>query len=115
MALVRKMLRQQAVWWRKTGTDRFGKGVFADPVQIKCRWENRMGQYFNAKGEANDSKATVYVGQELSVGDVLSEGELESGTPDDPKMDPTAFPIKGFDIIPSLRNNPGKTLFVAHL
>lgn len=115
MALVRKMLRQKAVWWNKTGTDRFGKSTFAAPVEISCRWENRIGQYFDAKGQSNDSKATVYVGQMLHVGDVLKEGELESGVPEDPKLETSALPIKAFDSIPSLKNNPNKTLYVAHL
>jgi len=115
MALVRKMLRQKAVWWRKASINRFGQTIFAMPVEINCRWEDRIGVFYNAKGEKADSKATVYVGQELSVGDVLMEGELESGTPDDPKLEPDALPIKAFDRLPSLRNNPNKTLFTAHL
>lgn len=107
------MLKQKAVWWSHGAQDQYGDRTFADPVEIKCRWEARTGEYFNARGESNTSKATVYVDREMKVGDVLKLGELESETPDDPSEDSEALTIQGFDDIPDLKAK--KHLYRAHL
>lgn len=101
------------MWWQEAGTDHHGQRTYAEPVEVDCRWEDRVGEYFNAKGERNDSRATVYVDREMRVGDVLKKGELDSDTSDSPISDELALPIKGFDALPKL--DLSETLYTAHL
>ena len=113
MGLIKRMRKQSAVWWAETGTDHYGERTFAAPVQIKCRWEDRVGEYMNAKGETSMSKATVYVDREMNLGDYLKRGDLDSNTPGNPATDPLAMPIQAFDRIPDLKNR--EVLLTAHL
>lgn len=39
---IRRHAKQTLVYWEKTGSDGFGKPIFADPVEVKCRWEDKQ-------------------------------------------------------------------------
>lgn len=109
------MRKDKAVWWRASGKDKYGKDKYDSPVEIACRWEDQMGQYFNSRGESNNSKATVYVDRQMTPGDVLKHGPKDSSTLPLPTTDTRALPIQAFDVTPSLDYQPGETLYVAHL
>ena len=91
------------MYWRRSGTDRYGAPAFDGPIEIDCRWENKLGQVLSESGELVASKATVYVDRQMFLGDKLKEGSLESDTPEDPKADALAFDIQGLQTVPNLK------------
>lgn len=114
MSVIKKMRRQDAVWWSKNPTpDEFGAVSFSDPVQIKCRWEDREGQILNAQEEIVPSMTTVYVDRDMKIGDKLKLGSLDTNTPPDPREDRDAYEIQGWEKIPNFKAK--EFLRIAHL
>ena len=114
MSVIRKMRKQKAVWWaRLTPPDQFGRYSFAAPVEIDCRWDDSGTEFRNGEGQTEMSAATVYPDREMTIGDKLKKGEMESDTPDDPRSLRTAFEIKRFDQTPNFKAT--ETLYTAYL
>ena len=114
MSIIRRMRKQHAVWWQRSATpNRFGRYGFAAPVEIDCRWEDRVESFVDPQGEEKLSNAMVYVDRILSVGDRLKRGSLESDQPTDPTSDRLAFEVRRFDQLPNLRAT--QTLLTAYL
>jgi len=117
--------KQTAVYWGNPRNDGYGRNLYDDPVEIKCRWENSF-QVFEAnddKGTKFVSRAIVYVGVNLDYDGVLWLGtlaELEdylessSGSYIDPVDVPEAYPIKRTEKIPIL-GKPTAFVRVAYL
>ncbi len=103
MGLIKRMRKQPAVYWAQTPKDEFGSVGFAEPVQIKCRWEDRVGQVLDSKGELVNATSVVYVDRDIELADKLKLGELDSMTLSDPSSDAEAFTVAGFEKVPNLR------------
>lgn len=103
MALLTSMLRQYAILWTYTGTDHYGNSTFSSPVQIKCRWEDQIGDFVGPRGETLTTKAIVYVDRDLKPGDVLKLGVLESSTPERPASVAKAWPVQAFAKLPDIK------------
>lgn len=103
MRIITRMRKQKAVWWKRTTPNEFGAFSFEEPVEIMCRWEEAVGQVLGSAGEMVPSKTMVYVDRDMSIGDKLKLGEEDSDTPSDPKDDPLAYEIQGWQKIPTLR------------
>lgn len=104
MSLITRMRRQQAVLFEANGTDSYGKPTYAQPVQIKCRWEDVAKEYIKANGETAMSQAVVYPERDVKPKDVLMLGTLDDVTaPDDPKANEGAFEVMRFDKLPTIR------------
>lgn len=114
MSLIKRMRKQQAVWWSRNPTpDQSGNHTFAAPVEIKCRWEDIVKQFRDSQGEMQLSSALVYVDREMELGDRLMKGEMPTDVEADPMEEPLAFEIKRFEKLPNLRNK--ETLLTAYL
>lgn len=114
MSVIKSMRRQKAVWWKRSDTtDQYGSYVFESPVEIKCRWEDSIGEFRNSLGQVMNTKATVYVDREMKPGDKLKKGEMDSSTPEDPTGDPTIIDIVGFQALPDF--SARETLYTALL
>ncbi len=113
MSLIKRMRRQRAVYWQRTAPDHYGTFGYAAPVEIACRWEDKIGEFRNDMGEKHASIANVYVDRVMSIGDKLMRGELESDTSEDPREEPDAYEIQAFEQIPDI--NAKETLLLAHL
>lgn len=104
MSVIKKMRKQAAILWtRKTEPDDFGKFGFNEPVQIKCRWDEKTGTVVGKTGEIMSGMDTVYVDREVRLGDKLKKGSMDSTTPDDPLTDKEAFEIEGIENIPNFK------------
>jgi hypothetical protein len=113
MSVIKKMRKQKAVYWAKTGTDEFGAITFAEPVEIKCRWEEKTGQMMNKQGALVTGMDTVYVDREMNIGDKLKKGPLDTNSPPDPKEDREAFEIQGWENLPNFKAK--EFLYTAYL
>lgn len=113
MSLITRMRRQRAVYWKQNGNDRFGKIAFLPPVEIKCRWVDATEDVRGTQGDNVGFNTKVYVDREMSVGDRLKKGEMESNVAEDPHDDPAAIAIQRFGITPNLHNT--ENLYTAFL
>lgn len=112
MSLIKRMLRDVCVLWKRDGVDEYGAFRWTAPVEIKCRWEEIEQVAVNRKDSAagiqdmpKESPASlVYVDRDLSPGDILWYGKLAdvpAGT--DPATLYKASEVKRFDKLPDMR------------
>lgn len=101
--------KQTAVYWGNPVNDGQGGFTFDNPIEIKCRWEDRNETFVTSNGNEAVSKSIVYVLQDLD-----QEGCLYLGTLDDllesAESEGTLIPneiegaqiIRRFDSMPAL-------------
>ncbi len=102
VSIVNRGLKQIATHWAVTpnGT---GGDLFAQPVLLKCRWEDRQETFVGQLDRKEQvSKAVVLTDRPVSVGDYLAFGDLLT-TPD-PTLSVLADKVKRFQTFPDLRN-----------
>jgi hypothetical protein len=71
-----KFTNQNLVYWQKTGADTFGKPTYADPVEIRCRWEDRRSERLRPDGRFVATTAYILIGVPLIVGSLVFLGTL---------------------------------------
>lgn len=74
--LERAELRQRAVWWPRAGTTNEGEPTFANPQELKVRWEEMRDQGIDNRGDTVGLDARVVLDRQISDGDVLWLGRL---------------------------------------
>lgn len=107
--VIAKFCVETAVYWGSPVNDGFGGFTFADPIEIKCRWENKseidLG-WMSTGFPANLllSKASVMVTQDLDKAGFLYLGTLDdfdsSVDTSKPLLIENAFQIHRFDKVP---------------
>lgn len=109
-SLIVRMRKEVAVYWAHTGVDDYGHPVYADPVEIACRWEGVAEEFIDKDGTRALSRAKVYVDRDMKVGDKLMLATLDSiqttsSTSSDwsPNNFIAAYEIRNFAKIPNLR------------
>lgn len=93
---ISKYLTTDAVYWAPTGFDAYGQVELADPVEIKCRWQDQEVIFPGANGEQMLSVAKVYPDRVLELDGYLMRGTLDglSSADDSPEYAVNAFPIR---------------------
>lgn len=113
MSVIRRMRRQKAVYWQRGAADRYGTYAFEEPVEIDCRWVDRMMEILDSKGAKSISTSTVYVDRDMVPGDRLKQGEMDSTTPSDPMQINDAHEVKRVENIPNFKAT--ETLWICYL
>jgi hypothetical protein len=101
------------VYWQSLGEDGYGAKIFADPLQLDCRWENINQVVTDKKGAEITSRALVFVTQDVEEEGMLYHGTLEDlydsnasdssdGAVANPMTIDGAYIIKRFQKTPSL-------------
>lgn len=111
MSIITRMLKQTCVYWpmgsSDSGSDDFddqGFPILADPIELKCRWEDVNEEFITANETKMTSKSKVYVESDADVGGVLMLGLLSDVTDlVNVKENDGADEIKRFDKIPNLK------------
>lgn len=104
MSIITRMRKQTAIYWAITDWNAFGQPVFADPVEISCRWEDITEKFIDKDGDVQLSRAKVYVDRDISVGSFLKLGSLDSGTDTaTPRNNTGAWEVRRFEKLPNLR------------
>lgn len=97
-----RLRKQDATFWSKTGTDSFNRPTYAAPADVKVRWTDQSIEYITQKDEKTVSKAVVFVGQDMKVGDVLRLGKVATLLPGKtPLQQPGAYEVMQFRKIPN--------------
>lgn len=96
------------VYWEPNKADKFGFARVLDPVELKCRWEDKKAEAgINPDGMTIFASSVIYLQTPLEVGGYVMQGTIEdvedSGFPDDPTMDSRVREIIRVDNIPDLR------------
>lgn len=105
--VVAKFAVQTAVYWRNLGPDGFGGFNFADPIDIKVRWDGKSEVKMNNSGQYYTSAAAVLTNHDVREEDYLYLGSV-AGFPAgtniaNPKAIEGAFAIIQLDKIPMAR------------
>ena len=93
---------QTAVYWGNPTSDGYGGTTYDDPVEISCRWEEKITLIQNIQGEEVVSKAEILLTQDVAANGLLFLGtltDLDSGEEEDP-MTVDAWTILRFDKTP---------------
>ncbi len=69
-------LFQDAVVWRRTGTDPYGEPLVADPEEIIVRWEEGTGEVRTAAGQTVTFDTKAWVEEDIPIGSTMWEGKL---------------------------------------
>jgi hypothetical protein len=112
---IKRVCRQNAVYWGNPKNDGEGGFTYDTPIQIKCRWEDRNETFVTPLGEQAVSKSVVYILQKVDQDGYLFLGTLDelydeaesSGALLDPKVIEGAYLIKRFDKIPAINPSDG--------
>lgn len=83
MSIIKKVRKQDAVYWPPLGVDRNGKPTYGTPIQIKCRWDDRNELMTGPDGEQFVTKSQVMVDRVLKIKGRLMLGELPDPVPVD--------------------------------
>ena len=112
---IKKVCKQTAVYWGTPVKDGYGNYTFADPVEIKCRWEDKITIITGQNGEQEICSASVLVYQDLDAHGWIMLGRLTdipAGVLDTPKAVDGAHEILYFSKIPLIFST---TKFVRNL
>ena len=96
---------QLCVYWGSPVNDGTGGFTFADPVELKCRWEETEQIVADKEGNTITSRALVYLLQDVDEEGMLYFGtlnNLDSDQEDNPISIEGAYYIKRFQKTPAL-------------
>ena len=64
-SIIKRALKQTAVYWSAPVDDGWGGQTFATPVEISCRWEDKTELIRADNGREMISSAQIHVDQDL--------------------------------------------------
>lgn len=108
--LIKRMLKQDAIYWAPESVGPGGQAIYAEPTQIKCRWEEKSEEFLDLAGNRLVSRAQVFVDRDVELGGVLWLGDFSAvvdvddadGNPD-PFVNKGAWEIRGFGKQPDFK------------
>lgn len=96
--------KTKATLWRVTGNDGFGDQIYAAPVEILVRWEERQVVFTNSAGQDEMASAIAWMPYDVFEGEVIALGSHATTDPWDGTV-PSAREIQGFIRVPHLLND----------
>ena len=108
---IKKVCVQTAVYWGNPKDDGYGGFTFDDPVNISCRWEDKIQIVATMDGQEVSSDSEILVTQDLDYNGYLYLGTLEELLEDyteeelaNPMNVPTAKAIISKSKIPMIKS-----------
>lgn len=71
-----KISVQDAIYWGNPQPDGYGGKTFADPVEIKVRWANKISLITGNNGKQETANVEVITNEDLDTGGYLKLGTL---------------------------------------
>lgn len=93
---------QDITYWGPVSENKFNEGVYAAPILIRGRWEERSELVRTPDGQDITSQAVVFVASDVEIDGYLAAGDYTAVN--DPLI-AGAIQIRAYVIIPNLRNN----------
>lgn len=88
-------------YWSPSTPNGYGGYNFAPPTQFLGRWEDKSEEITSPTGDKFISRSTVFVPADVAVGGYLMLGPSNDA---DPTVLATAYAIRQFIKVPSIRN-----------
>ena len=102
-SFIKKVCRQDAVYWGNPVKDGYGTCTFDAPTEIKVRWEDRVKTITDKDGKETVTGVEVLVTQDLDLGGYLYLGSLDDlDSAAVPSEVDGAFEILSFEKIPMI-------------
>jgi hypothetical protein len=101
---LKRICTQTAVYWERTGSNGKGGALYADPIEIRCRWSDEEEIITADRGRELVSNSQIMVLQDLadhSMVKLCTLNDLDSDELDDPGK-AKARRILKFKKIPSI-------------
>ena len=99
-AFIKSVCVQTAVYWGTPVSDGRGGFTYADPVEIKCRWDDQANLITDFRGQEVASQARLLLTEDVDLQGILYLGtldNLDSTEEADPKTVEGAYEIIRFD------------------
>ena len=97
---MKSKMKQWAVYWGAPQPDGRGGSTFAEPIEIKVRWQRKQELFLDTDGREQISHASVYAYQDMQCGGYLFEGKIvdfdSAADTDNPMTVTDAFMIRNF-------------------
>lgn len=96
---------QTAVYWANPQENGYGGKTYDDPVEIKCRWEDKQQVIVDDNGEQLLSRSVVWGNMDFQYNGMLFLGtlaDLDSSEEEDPRSIEGICIIKRFEKTPYL-------------
>lgn len=74
--ILSRFTKDAIVYWKKTGDDAFSKPIYAIPVQVMVRWEDKQVEIVTADGRKIMSKSYMLLSSEITLGSWVWLGRL---------------------------------------
>ncbi len=75
-SVVRRFTNQTMVYWEKIGSDPFGQPVYATPVEMKCRWEDKQKVVILPDGRTVLSKGYILLASDVVESSLVFLGAI---------------------------------------
>ena len=112
---ISKHLVENVVYWRKTGSDGYGKDSFAAPVDLDARVETAKEMLVDKEGEITSWVGRAWFTQEVTEGSYIYAGySTDSNIDSDPKNIDGAYRIISPVKVPRLGSTT-EFVYKAHL
>ncbi len=69
-----RFTKQTMLYWRKTGSDTYGKPTYVSPAILSIRWEDKQQEIITTDGRKVLSKGYILLGTPLAVGSLVFLG-----------------------------------------
>jgi len=106
---IKKVCVQTAVYWGNPVPDGFGNYTYDAPVDIACRWEDKIAVINDAFGAEQVCDASVLITQDVDLHGWVclnkTAGSLSTTEAADPKWVEGVREIIGFEKIPLFRSS----------
>lgn len=76
MQVISKVQRDTLTYWAYAGADRYGEPTYANPIQMKCRWDDCRKQVFMEDGSPVFTKIELITAKPLAVKGMVRKGKL---------------------------------------
>lgn len=104
MGIITRMRRQSCVYWEPTGQlSKNNDPIYADPVQMTCRWVEVNELFLDSNGKEQVSNAKVYTELDVKLDGYLMLGTLDDLVTNNPLDNTGIHKIRKFTKLPNLR------------
>ena len=102
--MARRYRKQDATYWKRTGTSSGGRPTYGSPINVKVRWEDKAEIFIGANNEQVTSKSIVLVDRDMFITDLLRLGTTATLPPGlEPEKVPGAYEIQAWQKTPNSR------------
>ncbi len=99
-------LRDTCVYWAPNGPDKYGQQTFRTPVEVVCRWEDRVEEDLKSPDNKATIKTWVFTIKPLRELGAIKRGKLSQVTDQaEPFKNSNTFEIRTVKEIDSLDND----------